>query len=619
MTSIVDLEKAALRAFEPPKKLSLSEWADNYAFLSAESSAEGGRWRTLPYQKGIMDAITDPLVEQVTVMKSARVGYSKILNHVIGFHVHQDPAPIMLVQPTIEDAQGYSKEEIAPMLRDTPVLKGLVSEAKAKDGANTILQKQFPGGTLSLVGANSPRGFRRVSRRIVLFDEVDGYPPSAGAEGDQIKLGIRRTEYYWNRKIVSGSTPTVKDFSRIEKMFEMSDMRRYYVPCPDCGHMQYLKWSNIKWVDGDPSTASYKCEKCGELIPHSKKRWMVERGEWRATNASAGRHVGFHIWAAYSYSPNAAWSNLVEEFLEAKHDAEQLKTFVNTILGEVWEDEYASKISGESLQQRAAEEKYKQSVPPAEVLFLVCGTDCRDDRLSASVWGVARDEEMYLVDRVVLHGSPSRSEVWKQLDEVLQKPYETEDGRKLKVEVCAIDSGGHHTQEVYQYARERAAMGVIAIKGMNQKGKPPLGKASKVDINFQGKALKKGAQLFPVGVDGVKSLLFGRLKHNDPGPGYLHFYPTVGATYFSELTAERQVLKYKNGFPERVWVKKSQSPNEALDEMVYAYAALHRLYQKFDRRTIWDQFERRNEPKQPAQLGSEQQKRPKRRNFVQRW
>ena len=194
MSNIESIAKAALLAFKPPEKLSLSEWADSHAFLSAESSAEGGRWRTLPYQKGIMDAISDPAVEQVTVMKSARVGYSKILNHVIAYHVHQDPAPIMLVQPTIEDAQGYSKEEIAPMLRDTPCLKGLVSEAKAKDGANTILQKQFPGGTLSLVGANSPRGFRRVSRRIVLFDEVDGYPPSAGSEGDQIKLGIRRTE-----------------------------------------------------------------------------------------------------------------------------------------------------------------------------------------------------------------------------------------------------------------------------------------------------------------------------------------------------------------------------------------------------------------------------------------
>ena len=210
-----------LISFKPPKKLSLSDWADQHAYLSAESSAEGGRWKTLPYQKGMMDAITDPDIEQITIMKSARVGYSKILNHVIAYHIHQDSCPIMVVQPTIEDATGYSKEEVAPMLRDTKCLHGLVSEAKAKDGQNTLLQKQFPGGTLGLVGANSPRGFRRVSRRIVLFDEVDGYPVGgAGTEGDQIKLGIRRTEYYWNRKIVAGSTPTDKDFSRIEKLWD---------------------------------------------------------------------------------------------------------------------------------------------------------------------------------------------------------------------------------------------------------------------------------------------------------------------------------------------------------------------------------------------------------------
>jgi phage terminase large subunit GpA-like protein len=592
MSNLQRLERAAFAAFRPPRRLTLSEWADANAYLSAESSAEGGRWRTLPYQKGIMDAISDPKVEQITVMKSARVGYSKILNHVIAYHIHQDPAPIMLVQPTIEDAQGYSKEEIAPMLRDTPCLRGLVSEAKAKDGANTILQKQFPGGTLSLVGANSPRGFRRVSRRIVLFDEIDGYPASAGAEGDQIKLGIRRTEYYWNRKIVSGSTPTIRDFSRVERMFQQSDQRRYYVPCPDCAHMQYLRWPNIRWHDNDPSTASYACESCGTLIPHSKKRWMVEHGEWRSTAPGNGRHLGFHIWAAYSYSPNASWSNLVEEFLEAKQNAEQLKTFVNTVLGETWEDEYASKIGATSLMERAASETYKQHCPPLEALLLTAGCDCQDDRLSVSVWAWGREEEGWLIDRIKLYGSPSRPDVWKQLDELISTPYTNESGLDLKIQITAIDSGGHHTQEVYQYARERAALGVIPIKGANQKGKPPLSKPSKVDVNYNGKLLKKGIQIFNVGVDGIKSLLFGRLKHNDPGPGYLHFYPTITNDYFEELTAEKQILRFRNGFPERIWVKKSQSPNEALDELNYAYAALHRLYQKYDRRTIWDQFER---------------------------
>ena len=622
MNNLAKLEKQAYLAFKPPKKLSLSEWADNYAYLSAESSAEGGRWRTLPYQKGIMDAITNPNVEQVTLMKSARVGYSKILNHLIAYHIHQDPCPIMVCQPTLDDCQSYSKEEIQPMLRDTPCLHGLVSDPKSKDGNNTLLQKNFPGGTLSLVGANSARGFRRVSRRIVLFDEVDGYPASAGTEGDQIKLGIRRTEYYWNRKIVAGSTPTIKDFSRIEKMFLQTSQMRYYVPCPECNHMQYLKWPNMKWRDNDPDTVAYACESCGCLIPHTKKRWMVERGEWRATAPGNPKHLGFHIWAAYSYSPNASWSNLVEEFLQSKDDPEQLKTWINTILGEVWEESAASKVSADGLMERAGAETYKQGIPPKAVLSLCLGCDVQDDRLSMSLWGIGRNEEMYLIDRKVIYGSPARADLWKQMDEVLMSEYINEDGKKMKIDSAAIDTGGHFTQEVYQYVRERGQLGLIGIKGMGQKGKPPLGRPSKVDINFSGKALKRGVQLFPVGVDVIKSTLHNRLKDAEPGEGYIHFYPTITNDYFQELTAERQVLKYKHGYQERIWVKKSDARNEALDEFVYAYAAWQRLLQKYDRRTIFDQLEKRlnpDEPKKDSKLSLNRTKSANKSNFVANW
>lgn len=622
MSNILSLEQIAFSSFKPPKKLSLSDWADEYAYLSAESSAEGGRWKTLPYQKGMMDAITNPDIEQVTIMKSARVGYSKILNHVIAYHIHQDSCPIMVVQPTIEDATGYSKEEIAPMLRDTPCLHGLVSDAKAKDGQNTLLQKQFPGGTLSLVGANSPRGFRRVSRRIVLFDEIDGYPASAGTEGDQIKLGIRRTEYYWNRKIVSGSTPTVKDFSRIEKMFLQTNQQRYYCPCPHCGHMQYLRWAQFKWENDDPDTVHYQCESCTKAIPHNKKRWMVERGEWRATAPGKSKHVGFHIWAAYSYSPNASWANLVEEFLLSKDDPEQLKTWINTILGETWEDEYQAKVGADALMIRASEATYQRAKPPEEVLLLTAGIDTQDDRLSLSVFGIGRNEEMFLVDRQVLYGSPARADVWKQLDEVLLGKYKNVNNVELKIESAAIDTGGHYTHEVYQYVRERSHIGLIGIKGVGQKGKPPLGKPTKVDINFTGKALKKGVQLFPVGVDVIKTTLSNKLKDAEVGKGYIHFYPTITPDYFQELTAEKQVLKYKNGYQERVWVKKSNARNEALDEMVYAWAAYQRLLQKYDRRTIFDQFERKINPKKPLKETKVDLKRtnsPKKTNFVANW
>ena len=622
MTSIFDLEKKAYAAFLPPKKLSLSQWANEYAYLSVESSAEGGRWRTLPYQKGIMDAVTDPEIEQISVMKSARVGYSKILNHIIAFHIHNDPCPIMIVQPTIEDATGYSKEEIAPMLRDTKCLQGLVSDAKAKDGQNTLLQKLFPGGNLTLVGANSPRGFRRVSRRIVLFDETDGYPASAGTEGDQIKLGIKRTEFFANRKIVAGSTPTVKDFSRIEKLFNQTDQRRYYVPCPKCNHMQYLKWANFECFENDPNTTIYKCEKCNHHIPHTKKRWMVERGEWRATAPYNGKHVGFHIWAAYSYSPNASWSNLMEEYLACKNDQEQLKTFINVTLGEVYEDEYHTKASADGLLKRAADEKYKEGIPPKEVLILTLGIDVQDDRLSMSVIGFGRNEEMFLVDRKVIYGSPARADLWAQLDEVLQGKYTNEDGKELKIDSAAIDTGGHFTQETYQYVREREQLGLIGIKGMGQKGKPPLGKISKVDINFRGKVLKRGLSLYPVGVDMIKTTLHNKLKDAEVGHGYIHFYPTTKPAYFEELTAERQILKHKNGYQERVWVKKKNQANEALDEMVYAYASFQRLLQKYDRRSIYDQFAKRFDNKKPlkeTKVRLNQTKSAKKSNFISNW
>ena len=622
MSAIVELERRAFAAFKPPKKLTLSEWADEYAYLSAESSAEGGRWHTLPYKKGIMDAITDPNIEQVTVMKSARVGYSKILNHIIAYHIHQDPCGIMVVQPTIEDASGYSKEEIAPMIRDTKVLTNLVSDAKTRDSNNTILQKQFPGGVLSLVGANSARGFRRVSRRIVLFDETDGYPASAGTEGDQIKLGIARTQYFWNRKIVAGSTPTIKDFSRIERLFEQSDQRRYYVPCPDCGHMQYLRWPNMRWEGVDTDNVSYACEECGVLIPHNKKRWMVERGEWRATQPGNGRHVGFHIWAAYSYSPNAEWSNLAEEFELSKHDPEQLKTWINTTLGETWEDEYASKVGADALMERAAEAKYEITVPPPEALVLCMGCDVQDDRLSMSVFGFGRNEEMFLVDRKVIYGSPARADLWKQMDEVLMGKYINQDGFEMKIESAAIDTGGHYTQETYQYVRERSQLGLIGIKGIGQKGKPPLGKPTTQDITFSGKALRRGVKLFPVGVDVIKTTLHNKLKNAEKGEGYIHFYPTITHDYFEELTAERQVLRYKHGYQERVWMKKSNARNEALDEMVYSWAAFERFRQRYDRRTMWDQLEKRRNPEKPKQevpLRSKGTKSANRQNFVGNW
>ena len=308
--------------------------------------------------------------------------------------------------------------------------------------------------------------------------------------------------------------------------------------------MQYLKWANMKWHDNDPDTASYCCESCGVWIPAAKKRWMVERGEWRPTAPGNGKHVSFHISGRRTaIALMRAGQRWLRSSLMRKNDAEQLKRrFVNTVLGETWEDEYASKVNADGLSERSADEKVQAGRGSFGGIVAHCWLrHAGYDRLSLSVWGWGREEQGWLIDRVKIYGDPSRKEVWKQLDEIVQTPYKSEDGRELKPMVVAIDSGGHHTSEVYQYARERQSLGVIAIKGMSTKNKPPIGKASKVDLNAQGKTLKKGAQLFPVGSDTIKSLLFGRLKHNDVGPGYLHFYPTVEKDYFEELTAEKQI------------------------------------------------------------------------------
>lgn len=624
MVSDQELQAQALAWWKPPPKRSLSEWADEYAVLSAESSAEAGRWKTLPYQRGIMDAFTDPRVEIAVWMKSARVGATKIFNHLVGYHMHQDPCPIMFVQPTVEDAQGHSKSEISPMIRDTPVLRGLVGDNKVKDGGNTILEKSFPGGVLGLVGANSARGFRRVSRRVVLFDEVDGYPATTN-EGDQIKLGIRRSEYYWNRKIGIASTPTTKDFSRIERWFLRTDQRRYFVPCPECGHHQVLRWQQFKWEPGQPETVTYECESCAARIPHSKKRWMVERGEWRATAKSDSPGlVGYHLWAAYSYSPNASWEQLVREFLEVKSDRDQLRTFINTVLGEPFEDDATAKLSPDGLIARR--EEYAPGTCPEGVTLLTSGVDVQDNRLAVSVWGWGRGEEAWLIWHQEIHGDPTRDEVWEQLDTVLAAGWPAAGGGELKIAAMGVDSGGHCTHEVYEFVRQRRARGVIALKGANKRGAVVIGKGSRQDVNRKNEVIKRGVMLYMVGTDTIKTTLFGRLRHTETGPGSFHFGLGADDEFFRQLTSEKQQMRTVNGVPVREWVKKSSDRNEALDCAVYAYATLQWVARRYNRATMWDQLERQlaaaaTSPVVPTMAEQAKAKRPARlqQSFVSGW
>ena len=594
----------AIGFWAPPPRMRLSEWADKYAYLSPESSHETGKWRSFPYQVGMMDAFTDPMVERITVMKSARVGYSKMLNHALGYHIHQDPCPMIVVQPTIDDAEGYSKDEIAPMLRDTPCLQGVVATVKSRDSDNTILKKKFAGGVLNLIGANSPRGFRRISARVVLFDEVDGYPPTAGQEGDQIALGIRRTDFFWNRKIVIGSTPTVKDISRVEASFNESDQRHYFVPCPHCEHFQTLEFGNLKWPEGEPDKAKFKCVECGELIPHSKKRWMVERGEWRPQAGFSG-HAGFFIWAAYSYSPNATWGNLAAEFLAAKKQADTLRTYKNTILGQTWE-EAGDQPEWEVLIQRG--EPYEMGTVPEKALLITAGVDTQDNRLAVVVKAWGRGEESWLIFHTELWGDPAQPEVWAELDKILNAGYRHESGQALQILSMGVDSQGHRTQAVYNYCRQRQPR-AFALQGASRPGRPVIGiKPTLQDIDFGGERIKGGVQLWTVGTDTAKEIVYSRMRQAGSGAGVMHFPEGLPDEYFKQLTAEKLITRYVKGFPRREWHR--TRANEALDIEVYAYAAA--IKAGMNRPGFWDAVEQ-------SLTQREHQQRPKpRRRIISR-
>ncbi|HET6607632.1 MAG TPA: phage terminase large subunit family protein [Rhodopila sp.] len=567
-------------SLQPPPKLTLSQWAARYAVLSKETSAQTGRFEAFGYQNGIMDAITDATVTKITVMKSARVGYTKILDHAIGYYLSQDPSPILVVQPRVEDAEDYSKTEIAPMLRDTPALSAIQPVAKAKSTDQTILKKLFlNGSSLSLVGANSPGGFRRITARIILFDEVDGYPSGgAGSEGDQIALGTKRSETFWNRRVVLGSTPTIKGVSRIEKSWLESDQRRYHVPCPHCGAMQPLEWGGrdtahgIKWKKADdgshqPETAFYVCRANGCIIDEADKPAMIAAGEWIAGAPFKG-HAGFHIWAGYSLFPNACWANLVSEWLRVQSDPLARQTFINLVLGEPYEDRGDHALSEQRLLSRR--EVWAADVADG-VALLTAGLDTQDDRIEIEVVGWGRDEESWSIAHEVIEGDPELTATWDKVDEYLKRVWRRADGNGLVVEAACVDSGGHHTQRAYEFCKARIGRRIWAIKGESARG----GARSPVWPTKRPSARNRAAyRPVIIGVNAAKDVIRDRLHTEEPGPGFMHFPTDRDVNYFAQLVSERSVVKQMNGQRFRVWELPPGRANEALDMRVYAYAAL---------------------------------------------
>lgn len=562
------------KILEDVKRLTGNEWAEEYAYLSVESSVLSGRWVSRPYQAEIINSATsDPECDRVVWKKSSRVGYTKCLLHVAGYFIEHKPSGILIVQPTVEDAEGFSKEELANYIRDVPVLSSLISDVKTKDGTNSILHKQYPGGVLSLIGANSPRGFRRITRKAVLFDETSAYPNSAGAEGDPVQLGMKRATGFIDKKIFMGSSPKIKDFCSISKYFKDTDQRYFFLPCPHCGYRQFLKWTNFKIPDDDPKQAYFECEKEKCKIEHHHKFDMMEKGGWVPTAVPKNpKWRGYHIWTAYSYEVDCTWADIATAYLEAKgHDRESMQTFVNTWLGEEFDDKVYLDESAQETQKRA--EAYELNTAPAGVAFAVHGIDVQGNRIAIKTVGFGHDDEQWIINYEEIYGNTSQPEVWLRLDEKIKSPIKHEKYGEIYASAAAIDTG-HETHAVYQFVRERKGRNIIAIKGSSQRNKPILMRATAQDVNYRGQIMKKGVYLYPVGTDTAKAYIYSKLNIKQGESGYVHFSAQLSLDYFVGVQSEKRTVKWKRGKLVTEWEKISSNVrNEPLDCWVYALVA----------------------------------------------
>jgi len=564
----------------PPPRLTISEWADAERRLSPESSAEPGRWSTsrAEYQRGFMDACSDPRCSDVVGVFASQTGKTDCVLNVIGFHVHHDPAPILVIQPTLEMAEAWSKDRFAPMNRDTPGLRGKIKDARSRDSGNTILHKTFSGGHLTAAGSNSPASLASRPIRILLCDEVDAYAPSAGAEGDPLKLAATRTAAFWNAKRIYISSPRLKG-SPMFRLWERSDQRRYFVPCPECGEHQWLKWTQVKWQKDEagkalPETAVYECEHCGAGWNDVQRAQAVRRGEWRATAPFRGT-AGFHVNALAAPWESRRLQKLVEQWLEAQGNPELLKVFCNTVLAEWW-SEQGDTVDETGLLERR--EKYSAPIP-AGAAVLTIGVDVQKDRIEYEITGWGRGEESWLIRYGRIYGDPKQDpNVLRDLATVLATPLRHACGRDLYIRAGCIDTGGHATQTIYRWVRTRLrrllpdgrSQFMFGIKGRSEVGRPvwpEKASRSKTPVRI--------SNLWIVGVDAAKEQIYGRLGIAESGPGYCHFPRDVGEDYFKGLTAEHVITKYRAGQVVRVWAPKQEgAPNEPLDCRVYSYAAL---------------------------------------------
>lgn len=569
-----ELGRQTLDLFRPPSDESVSEWADHNRQIVGKSAPEPGQWHTdrAPYQREIMDSFSTRGIHDIVVMSSAQVGKTDMMMNMIGRMIDLAPGPSLLVVPDEDAFRDFSVERLTPTIEATPVLRKKVYGG----GGSTIGQKNFPGGFLSMTGAQSPSGLKSRPIQNLFMDEVDGYPPSAGIEGDPVSLAKKRTQNFAFAKRMLASTPTIKQTSRIYKEFLRGTQEEWEIQCANCGEYSQILFDDIRFektetadINGkkeyEVTSAVWRCPMCMKTMEeHQVKR---APGKWVAYNPKA-LHRGirsFHLNAFIS--PWSKWKEICQKFLDAKDDPEMLKTFYNLELGLPFEYKESTAIPDQLFARR---EHYDAEIPKG-VLVLTMGVDTQDNRLEYEVRGWGREEESWGIQYGVIPGRPDDESTWEMLDEVLDREWKLGNGRKIKVSAAFMDAGGHFYDSVTTHCEARRMKRIYAIRGANKEDVPLIQRAKKT---------KNGVNTYFLNVFSGKRAILYNAGVTMPGPKYMHFPDNEGTgydeIYFRGLISEMVKPVKKRGVYVEEWIKIYER-NEPLDCCNYSRCAFKGL------------------------------------------
>lgn len=570
-----------LAGMQPPENLTVTEWAECKRYLSTEASAEPGLWRTsrTPYLRAIMDAFTDPKIRHIVFVAASQVGKTEVINNIIGYIIDQNPGSILFVHPTTIDAREFSKLRIAPMIRDSPAVRRRISTPKSRDSGNTLLQKTYPGGILTLCGSNEAHALASKPIRYVFGDERDRWAQSAGTEGDPWELAMARQTTFYNAKAVEVSTPTIRGSSNIAKSFAKGTMERWKSQCPHCGEFHEIQWKDIRY-EAEETVVNHErtytvhdvfwiCPGCGCVSEEATMK--KQPAKWVAENPAAYANGVRSFWLNAFVSPWASWESICLKYQNALGDTGKMQVVYNTCFGQLWEDRGDTQDPDTLLGRR---EVYEAELPEG-VLVLTAGVDTQDDRMEYEIVGHGHFGETWGIEKGIIMGRPDDPATWDSLDMmVFDRVLRFKDGLGLKVSMSFVDEGGHFTEWVRQFCRNRVGKKVFCIKGLPGADRPFTSPPKKQKIIIKNRYLGTVWQ-YQLGVDSGKQVIMDNLKVQAPGPKYCHFplRDDYGAMYFHGLLSEHLVPEGK--VRQRwVWTKiQGHERNEPLDCRNYALAA----------------------------------------------